>query len=285
VTVGPDAGWCVCSDGQIFLEAELFFKGIRPAINVGLSVSRVGSAAQTKVRFLHLRLLSLGCLVSICVGLRESGEPMPFRCRTPGLTNRLGGDAMLQERSAAAQLACEPARKSWSRSRGVPFLLGSPTACCSSRCACGSPRFAPQHANYFVHLCKRETDRTVRLGFRHAQVMKAVAGSLKLYLAQYRDVAAFAQFGSDLDASTRFLLNRGSRLTELLKQGQASLGDFFFLATLSSWAVSLTATAPAFPHDNSTSPLLSRSVRPRLSPFSLRDRRRRTRACPFALLC
>ncbi|GAA5964806.1 hypothetical protein JCM10213_007545, partial [Rhodosporidiobolus nylandii] len=52
------------------------------------------------------------------------------------------------------------------------------------------------------------------------QVMKAVAGSLKLYLAQYRDVAAFAQFGSDLDASTRFLLNRGSRLTELLKQGQ-----------------------------------------------------------------
>ncbi|GAA5982207.1 hypothetical protein JCM10908_004785 [Rhodotorula pacifica] len=54
------------------------------------------------------------------------------------------------------------------------------------------------------------------------QVMKAVAGSLKLYLAQYRDVAAFAQFGSDLDASTRFLLNRGSRLTELLKQGQAS---------------------------------------------------------------
>ncbi|MEI4889684.1 F0F1 ATP synthase subunit alpha, partial [Klebsiella pneumoniae] len=48
----------------------------------------------------------------------------------------------------------------------------------------------------------------------------AVAGSLKLYLAQYRDVAAFAQFGSDLDASTRFLLNRGSRLTELLKQGQ-----------------------------------------------------------------
>ncbi|KDE02971.1 ATP synthase subunit alpha [Microbotryum lychnidis-dioicae p1A1 Lamole] len=87
------------TDGQIFLEAELFFKGIRPAINVGLSVSRVGSAAQSKI-------------------------------------------------------------------------------------------------------------------------MKAVAGSLKLYLAQYRDVAAFAQFGSDLDASTRFLLNRGVRLTELLKQGQ-----------------------------------------------------------------
>ncbi|CAL1714837.1 unnamed protein product [Somion occarium] len=46
------------------------------------------------------------------------------------------------------------------------------------------------------------------------------AGSLKLYLAQYREVAAFAQFGSDLDASTRFLLSRGARLTELLKQGQ-----------------------------------------------------------------
>jgi len=89
------------TDGQIFLEAELFFKGVRPAINVGLSVSRVGSAAQYKI-------------------------------------------------------------------------------------------------------------------------MKSVSGSLKLYLAQYRDVAAFAQFGSDLDASTRYLLNRGSRLTELLKQAQYS---------------------------------------------------------------
>jgi len=52
--------------------------------------------------------------------------------------------------------------------------------------------------------------------------MKKFAGSLKLYLAQYREVAAFAQFGSDLDASTRYLLNRGARLTELLKQGQYS---------------------------------------------------------------
>jgi len=87
------------TDGQIFLETELFFKGIRPAINVGLSVSRVGSAAQTKA-------------------------------------------------------------------------------------------------------------------------MKQVAGSMKLELAQYREVAAFAQFGSDLDATTQQLLNRGVRLTELLKQGQ-----------------------------------------------------------------
>ena len=46
--------------------------------------------------------------------------------------------------------------------------------------------------------------------------MRKFAGSLKLYLAQYREVAAFAQFGSDLDASTRFLLSRGARLTELL---------------------------------------------------------------------
>jgi F-type H+-transporting ATPase subunit alpha len=46
------------------------------------------------------------------------------------------------------------------------------------------------------------------------------AGSLKLYLAQYREVAAFAQFGSDLDASVRFLLARGAHLTELLEQGQ-----------------------------------------------------------------
>lgn len=87
------------TDGQIFLETELFYKGVRPAINVGLSVSRVGSAAQTKA-------------------------------------------------------------------------------------------------------------------------MKQVAGSMKLELAQYREVAAFAQFGSDLDAATQQLLNRGVRLTELLKQGQ-----------------------------------------------------------------
>ncbi|WP_022687814.1 F0F1 ATP synthase subunit alpha [Sphingomonas phyllosphaerae] len=87
------------TDGQIFLETDLFFAGIRPAINVGLSVSRVGGAAQTKA-------------------------------------------------------------------------------------------------------------------------MKKVSGSIKLELAQYREMAAFAQFGSDLDASTQRLLNRGARLTELLKQPQ-----------------------------------------------------------------
>ena len=54
------------------------------------------------------------------------------------------------------------------------------------------------------------------------KVMKAVAGSLKLYLAQYREVAAFASFGSDLDQATRYLLARGQRLTELLKQRQYS---------------------------------------------------------------
>ncbi len=89
------------TDGQIFLETDLFYQGIRPAINVGLSVSRVGSAAQTKA-------------------------------------------------------------------------------------------------------------------------MKKVSGSIKLELAQYREMAAFAQFGSDLDASTQRLLNRGARLTELLKQDQFS---------------------------------------------------------------
>lgn len=51
-------------------------------------------------------------------------------------------------------------------------------------------------------------------------ILKQVAGSMKLELAQYREVAAFAQFGSDLDAATQQLLNRGVRLTELLKQGQ-----------------------------------------------------------------
>jgi F-type H+/Na+-transporting ATPase subunit alpha len=89
------------TDGQIFLETDLFYQGVRPAINVGLSVSRVGSAAQTKA-------------------------------------------------------------------------------------------------------------------------MKKVSGSIKLELAQYREMAAFAQFGSDLDASTQKLLNRGARLTELLKQKQYS---------------------------------------------------------------
>jgi len=89
------------TDGQIFLETELFYQGIRPAINVGLSVSRVGSAAQTKA-------------------------------------------------------------------------------------------------------------------------MKKVAGTIKLELAQYREMAAFAQFGSDLDAATQKLLNRGARLVELLKQPQYS---------------------------------------------------------------
>ncbi|MEL6792001.1 MAG: F0F1 ATP synthase subunit alpha [Pseudomonadota bacterium] len=89
------------TDGQIFLETELFYQGIRPAVNVGLSVSRVGSSAQTNA-------------------------------------------------------------------------------------------------------------------------MKSVAGSIKLELAQYREMAAFAQFGSDLDASTQALLNRGARLVELLKQPQYS---------------------------------------------------------------
>jgi F-type H+-transporting ATPase subunit alpha len=89
------------TDGQIFLETDLFYQGIRPAVNVGLSVSRVGSSAQTKA-------------------------------------------------------------------------------------------------------------------------MKKVAGKIKGELAQYREMAAFAQFGSDLDATTQRLLNRGSRLTELLKQPQFS---------------------------------------------------------------
>jgi proton translocating ATP synthase F1 alpha subunit len=89
------------TDGQLFLETELFYKGIRPAMNVGISVSRVGSAAQVKA-------------------------------------------------------------------------------------------------------------------------IKQVAGTLKLELAQYREVAAFAQFGSDLDPTTQKQLNRGARLTELLKQGQFS---------------------------------------------------------------
>lgn len=59
------------------------------------------------------------------------------------------------------------------------------------------------------------------------KIMKKFAGSLKLYLAQYREVAAFAQFGSDLDASTRFLLSRGARLTELLSSFFVLLIEIF----------------------------------------------------------
>jgi F-type H+-transporting ATPase subunit alpha len=59
-------------------------------------------------------------------------------------------------------------------------------------------------------------------GAAQTKAMKKVAGSIKLELAQYREMAAFAQFGSDLDASTQRLLNRGARLTELLKQPQFS---------------------------------------------------------------
>merc|ERR1712079_390519 len=58
------------------------------------------------------------------------------------------------------------------------------------------------------------------MGHGQTKSMKQVAGSMKLELAQYREVAAFAQFGSDLDAATQQLLSRGVRLTELLKQGQ-----------------------------------------------------------------
>ena len=64
--------------------------------------------------------------------------------------------------------------------------------------------------------------------------MKKFAGSLKLYLAQYREVAAFAQFGSDLDASTRFLLSRGARLTELLSTFSAYTSFQIFTLFLNS---------------------------------------------------
>lgn len=60
------------------------------------------------------------------------------------------------------------------------------------------------------------SSRASLMNIVNSKIMKKFAGSLKLYLAQYREVAAFAQFGSDLDASTRFLLSRGARLTELL---------------------------------------------------------------------
>lgn len=69
--------------------------------------------------------------------------------------------------------------------------------------------------------------------------MKQVAGSMKLELAQYREVAAFAQFGSDLDASTQQLLNRGVRLTELLKQGQYGKRSINRIKSDFNWNVDL----------------------------------------------
>ena len=128
------------TDGQIFLENELFYKGIRPAINVGLSVSRVGSAAQIKA-MKQVCVCVCGCAsLSLCV------------------------------------------------------------------CVCGG-----------VHTC---VCMCVCVSLTFCLPNIQVAGSMKLELAQYREVAAFAQFGSDLDAATQALLNRGVRLTELLKQGQ-----------------------------------------------------------------
>ena len=64
--------------------------------------------------------------------------------------------------------------------------------------------------------------KDMRVRIAATKAMKKVAGSIKLELAQYREMAAFAQFGSDLDATTQRLLNRGARLTELLKQPQFS---------------------------------------------------------------
>ncbi len=78
-----------------------------------------------------------------------------------------------------------------------------------------------------------------------------VAGSMKLELAQYREVAAFAQFGSDLDAATQALLNRGVRLTELLKQGQyckkysiSPLASLIYTYTRLSLSLSLSLSPP-----------------------------------------
>jgi proton translocating ATP synthase F1 alpha subunit len=131
------------TDGQIFLESELFYRGIRPAINVGLSVSRVGSAAQ-----------------------RKAMKQVRARPRAPP----------------------PPQKPPHATHPSVPALF-SPS--------CPSHLLAPP-----------------------LLLASQVAGTLKLELAQYREVAAFAQFGSDLDAATQALLNRGARLTELLKQDQ-----------------------------------------------------------------
>ena len=142
------------TDGQIFLENELFYKGIRPAINVGLSVSRVGSAAQIK--------------------------------------------AMKQVGGAGSQPSCLPIQY---HKDLMPIIV-------SKRCF-------NLVVKPFGHSCLRcHASECVCVMFVQ------VAGSMKLELAQYREVAAFAQFGSDLDAATQAQLKRGERLTELLKQGQ-----------------------------------------------------------------
>jgi hypothetical protein len=94
---------------------------------------------------------------------------------------------------------------------------------CSS-VACVQPSTSVYLSLVSAPLPKRKVPRYMPfplfLTRRNSKIMKKFAGSLKLYLAQYREVAAFAQFGSDLDASTRFLLNRGARLTELLSKSE-----------------------------------------------------------------
>ena len=92
--------------------------------------------------------------------------------------------------------------------------------------------------------------------------MKKFAGSLKLYLAQYREVAAFAQFGSDLDASTRFLLARGARLTELL-----STLDVYVSWILADHLLSRARPIPAPVHGDPGPHYLCRCQRSRMSHF------------------
>ena len=89
------------------------------------------------------------------------------------------------------------------------FVLLSTSVCRSS---VSVPRLKRQSVLLAIQ------NRDLKLYVMFSKIMKKFAGSLKLYLAQYREVAAFAQFGSDLDASTRYLLNRGARLTELLSK-------------------------------------------------------------------
>lgn len=135
---------------------------------------------------------------------------------------------IFQQMSSRSQMV----RFSWKLSFSLRVSVLPSMLACLSAVLARLPRQKPWN-RYVVdwrHLIDLITLATSH-GFTNLEIMRClqiwqVAGTMKLELAQYREVAAFAQFGSDLDASTQALLNRGVRLTELLKQGQYGKDNF-----------------------------------------------------------
>ena len=182
------------TDGQIFLETDLFYQGIRPAVNVGLSVSRVGSAAQIKA----MKQVA-GTIKLELAQYREMAAFAQFASDLDAATQRL-------------------------LNRGVETQANDVSAYIPTNVISITDGQIFLETDLFYQGIRPAVNvglSVSRVGSAaQIKAMKQVAGTIKLELAQYREMAAFAQFASDLDAATQRLLNRGARLTELLKQGQ-----------------------------------------------------------------